>query len=117
MRIGAIQRRILFFLARCDREVGGYIGSTTKAEEFGGLDLPEVERALNALIKRDLVRKVGIRHIASGVARNWVWYEKQCQRGATNPGRPLYRCTQGHDRCGEMYAGPDCPYCERRIKR
>lgn len=33
-------------------------------------------------------------------------------RGATNPGRPFYRCTQGHDRCGEMYAGSDYPYCE-----
>lgn len=24
-----------------------------------------------------------------------------------------YKCVNGHDRCGQMYAGPDCPYCER----
>lgn len=24
-----------------------------------------------------------------------------------------YRCVNGHDKCGEMYAGPECPYCER----
>ena len=24
-----------------------------------------------------------------------------------------YRCVQGHDKCAEMYPGPDCPYCER----
>lgn len=24
-----------------------------------------------------------------------------------------FRCTNGHDRCGQMYAGPDCQYCER----
>lgn len=23
-----------------------------------------------------------------------------------------YRCTKGQDRCSEMYAGPECPYCE-----
>lgn len=25
-----------------------------------------------------------------------------------------FKCTRGHDRCGKMYAGPECPYCERR---
>lgn len=24
-----------------------------------------------------------------------------------------YRCVQGHDKCAEMYPGPECPYCER----
>lgn len=24
-----------------------------------------------------------------------------------------YRCVNGHDRCSQMYAGPDCPYCEQ----
>lgn len=28
-----------------------------------------------------------------------------------------YRCVHGHDRCGEMYAGPECPYCERVTPR
>lgn len=23
-----------------------------------------------------------------------------------------YICTNGHDLCGQSYAGPDCPYCE-----
>lgn len=23
-----------------------------------------------------------------------------------------HRCTKGHDKCGEMYAGPECPLCE-----
>lgn len=23
-----------------------------------------------------------------------------------------YRCVNGHDRCDQMYPGPDCPYCE-----
>lgn len=24
-----------------------------------------------------------------------------------------YRCVHGHDKCNEMYPGPDCPYCEQ----
>lgn len=24
-----------------------------------------------------------------------------------------WRCVHGHDRCDQMYPGPDCPYCER----
>lgn len=24
-----------------------------------------------------------------------------------------YRCIHGHDKCAEMYPGPECPYCER----
>lgn len=27
---------------------------------------------------------------------------------------PDYVCVNGHDACGEMYAGPECPYCEIR---
>jgi hypothetical protein len=25
-----------------------------------------------------------------------------------------YRCVQGHDLCNQMYAGPECPYCEKK---
>ena len=76
MRVGTIQRDILFFLARCDKDIGGFIGSTTKAEELRGYDLPQVERALAALVKRGLVRREGIRSIATTSARQWVWYQK-----------------------------------------
>lgn len=76
MRVGKIQRDILFFLARCDKDIGGFIGSTTKAEELRGYDLPQVERALAALVARGLVRREGIRSIATPSARQWVWYEK-----------------------------------------
>ena len=24
-----------------------------------------------------------------------------------------YRCVHWHDRCNQMYPGPDCPYCEK----
>lgn len=24
-----------------------------------------------------------------------------------------YKCVNGHDRCNEMYSGPECPYCEK----
>lgn len=72
MNIGAIQRNILLFLARCNKEEGAFIGSTTKAEELRGLDLLQVERALAGLTKRGLVRKEGIRYVASGAALTTV---------------------------------------------
>jgi len=25
-----------------------------------------------------------------------------------------YKCVNGHDECGNMYPGPQCPYCEVR---
>lgn len=26
-----------------------------------------------------------------------------------------YVCVNGHDRCDQMYPGPDCSYCEKRM--
>jgi hypothetical protein len=28
-----------------------------------------------------------------------------------------WKCVHGHDRCDQMYPGPDCPYCERIPRR
>ena len=28
-----------------------------------------------------------------------------------------YRCVHGHDKCAEMYPGPECPLCEKRQKQ
>lgn len=75
MRIGSVQRNILMFLYRCP-ETGAFIGATTACDELAGYDLSQVERALAALIRRDLIYKEGIRYILRGVARNWCWYEK-----------------------------------------
>lgn len=75
MHIGSVQRNILMFLYRCG-ETGAFIGSTTRAEELRGYDLSQVERALEALIGRGLVRREGIRCIIGPSARNWCWYEK-----------------------------------------
>jgi hypothetical protein len=30
---------------------------------------------------------------------------------------PKWRCVNGHDRCDQMYSGPDCPYCDRVLTR
>jgi hypothetical protein len=38
----------------------GYIGAVTRAPEFRGLDLQQVERSLSALTRRGVVRRVGI---------------------------------------------------------
>ena len=46
------------YLKRCGPN-GGYIGCTTKAEEFRGLDLEQVQRALKGLISRGIVRQEG----------------------------------------------------------
>ena len=27
-----------------------------------------------------------------------------------------YKCVNGHSKCREMYPGPECPYCELRIR-
>lgn len=62
MRLGSIQRLIVGYLARCG-EIGGYIGSTTKAPELQGYDLEQVERAVEGLLRRGIVRREGIRHI------------------------------------------------------
>jgi hypothetical protein len=62
MRIGPIQKDILTYLKRHD-ESGGFIGPTTKASEFAGLDWEQVERALQGLLRRSIIRKEGIRYI------------------------------------------------------
>ena len=38
------------------------------------------------------------------------------ERGWVFGGTKHY-CVNGHDLCGQSYAGPDCPYCERRSRR
>jgi hypothetical protein len=62
MRLGSIQQLVVAFLTRCG-ENGGFIGTTTKAEEFRGLDFEQVERAVAGLLRRGIVRKEGIRTI------------------------------------------------------
>lgn len=62
MRLGPIQQSIVTFLKRCGPN-GGCIGVTTRAPEFAGLDLEQVERALQALIRRKIVRRESIRYI------------------------------------------------------
>lgn len=62
MRLGHIQKNILSYLRSCP-VTGGCICSTTKAVEFRGYDYEQVERALNSLLKRNIIRKEGIRYI------------------------------------------------------
>lgn len=62
MRLGKIQRGIVSYLSRCP-ETGGVICSTTKAEEFQGLDLEQVERAIEGLLRRGIIRRKGILYI------------------------------------------------------
>jgi hypothetical protein len=62
MRLGKVQRDIVAFLSRCSAS-GAAICSTTKAEEFRGYDLEQVERALAGLMRRGIVRREGIRYI------------------------------------------------------
>lgn len=62
MRLGSIQQSIMTYLNRCGPN-GGFIGSTTKAPEFGGLDLEQVERSLSSLLRRGVIRKEGIRYV------------------------------------------------------
>jgi hypothetical protein len=62
MRIGPIQKDILTYLKRYGKN-GGFIGTTTKASEFAGLDWKQVERALQGLLRRSIIRKEGIRYI------------------------------------------------------
>jgi DNA-binding MarR family transcriptional regulator len=58
VRLGTIQRDVLAFLSRNGGK--GYIGSMTRAREFRGYDLEQVERSLASLIRRGVVRRVGI---------------------------------------------------------
>jgi hypothetical protein len=58
MRLGTIQRDVMAFLARNGGR--GYIGSITRAPEFRGYDLEQVERSLAALMRRGVIRRVGI---------------------------------------------------------
>lgn len=61
VQLGAIQKGIITYLSRCG-ENGGAICSTTKAPEFRGLDLEQVERSLAGLIKRNIIYRDGIRY-------------------------------------------------------
>lgn len=61
-RLGPRQRDIVEYLRR-GPVTGSVICSTTKAPEFGGLDLEQVERSLAGLIRRGIVRREGIRYI------------------------------------------------------
>lgn len=65
-RLGSIQRGVVQYLARCPK-TGGMICSTTRAEEFRGLDLEQVERAIAALIRRGIVAKVGMLYVLTKV--------------------------------------------------
>ena len=58
MRLGKIQRDIVAYLSSCG-EHGGPICSTTKAEEFRGLDLAQIERSLTGLLRRGIIRREG----------------------------------------------------------
>lgn len=53
-RLGPIQRDIVAYLRRCGGRA--YIGPTTRAPEFLGYDLEQVEAALDRLIARRIVR-------------------------------------------------------------
>ena len=66
MRVGKIQKDVLTYLARCG-ESGGVICTTTKAPEFHGYDLEQVERAISGLLRRNIIRREGIRYILEGV--------------------------------------------------
>ena len=43
--------------------------------------------------------------------------EIQRPRKKGRPSDEDWRCVNGHDRCDQMYPGPECPYCERRVKK
>jgi hypothetical protein len=62
MRLGSIQRDVVAYLTRCS-EKRGVIRSTTKADEFQGYDLEQVERALTGLMRRGIVRREGIWYV------------------------------------------------------
>jgi hypothetical protein len=62
MRLGKIQQDVVSFLARCG-EGGGVICSTTRAAEFRGYDLNQVERAISGLLRRSIIRREGIKYI------------------------------------------------------
>jgi hypothetical protein len=58
MRLGKTQSLIVQYLKECGGR--GFIGATCKAKQFNGLYLEEIERSLQALIKRQVVIKDGI---------------------------------------------------------
>lgn len=62
MRLGSIQRAVVAYLSRCP-PTGGVICSTTKAEEFRGYDLNQVERAIDGLLRRSIIRREGICYV------------------------------------------------------
>lgn len=59
MKLGVIQKDILTYLERCKNGIG-VICSITKAEEFRGYDLEQVERSINRLIDRGIIKHEGI---------------------------------------------------------
>jgi hypothetical protein len=61
MRLGRIQSKVVGYLA--SRDGSGVICSTTKAEEFAGLDLAQVNRAISGLLRRRIIKREGIRYI------------------------------------------------------
>jgi hypothetical protein len=63
VRLGSIQRDIMRLVERSDPEIGVFLGSTCKAEELRGLDWQQVDRAAQALVRRGILRREGIRFI------------------------------------------------------
>lgn len=68
MKLGPIQRIIVRTLYAVG-DTGAFFGSTTRIKELQGLDLQQVERALESLIHRDIIYQEGISHKLS----SWVY--------------------------------------------
>lgn len=64
MRLGGVQRDVMLYLSRCPPQ-GAPICSTTKAAEFRGYDLEQVEQAIARLMRRNIIRKDGIRYVVN----------------------------------------------------
>lgn len=60
--MGPIQRDIVAYLRRCGTG-GGAICCLTRAQEFRGYCLEQVEEALERLLRRRLIKRVGIRYV------------------------------------------------------
>lgn len=58
MKLGRIQSDLVAYLNRRG-EVGAFIGPTTACDELAGYDLSQVERALDGLLRRGVVKQVG----------------------------------------------------------
>lgn len=62
MRLGRIQQDVITVLRQAGSD-GRFIGAGTKAVELRGYDLEQVERALDGLYRRGIIRREGIRTI------------------------------------------------------